>query len=207
MLAIVRGPASNLLLGERVALNTYAECSAVATIASRVSQIAKEKGWKGRVAGTRKTTPGFRLVQKYGMVVGGMDTHRMDLSSMVMLKDNHIKVCGGITEAVRRIREVVGFSTKVDVECANVEQALEAARAGADVVMLDNFEVERFMQGARTVKEKFGESVLVEGSGGITVEDVGEYMCEWADVLSFSVNRYVEAVDISLKVINVDDGI
>lgn len=131
-----------------------------------------------------------------------MDAHRMDLSSMVMLKDNHIKVCGGITEAVRQVREVVGFSLKVDVECADVEQALEAARAGADVVMLDNFGVERFVQGARTLKEEFGEGVLVEGSGGISARDVGEYMCEWADVLSFSVNRYVEAVDISLKVVD-----
>lgn len=85
-IAEVSGPARNILLGERVALNTIARCSGVATRSKQLMDIARGASWKGAVAGTRKTTPGFRLVEKYGMVIGGADTHRMDLSSMVMLK-------------------------------------------------------------------------------------------------------------------------
>lgn len=88
--AVVRGPARHLLLGERVALNTLARCSGIATKSDRLLQAAQQAGFRGLVAGTRKTTPGFRLVEKYGMLVGGIDPHRYDLSSMVMLKDNHI---------------------------------------------------------------------------------------------------------------------
>jgi nicotinate-nucleotide pyrophosphorylase (carboxylating) len=107
--AIVRGKARQLLLGERVALNTLARCSGIASVcvhprsvqsgnanvrSRRFRDAAKESGWKGTIAGTRKTTPGFRLVEKYGMMVGGIDPHRHDLSSMVMLKDNHIWATG-----------------------------------------------------------------------------------------------------------------
>lgn len=88
--AVVRGKARHLLLGERIALNTLARCSGIATKSDRLLQAARAAGFKGIVAGTRKTTPGFRLVEKYGMLVGGIDPHRYDLSSMVMLKDNHI---------------------------------------------------------------------------------------------------------------------
>jgi len=110
--AIVRGKARQLLLGERVALNTLARCSGIASVyvrprsvgsgnadvrSRRFRDAAKQSGWKGTIAGTRKTTPGFRLVEKYGMMVGGIDPHRHDLSSMVMLKDNHIWATGKST--------------------------------------------------------------------------------------------------------------
>lgn len=199
LLGSVRGAARKVLLGERVALNALAECCAVATAARAAARQKREAGWGGRVAGTRKTTPGFRLVQKFGMAAGGMDTHRMDLSGMVMLKDNHVRVAGGVAGAVRKARGVVGFSVKIDVECGNVEEAFEAGAAGADVVMLDNFGAERFREAARAVKEKF-PGVLVEGSGGITMETLKGYMVEEADVVSFSINRYVKAVDVSMKV-------
>lgn len=198
-IATVTGPARLVLLGERVALNAFAECSAIASAARRASEVAEELGWEGSVAGTRKTTPGFRLVQKYGMVVGGMDTHRMDLSSMVMLKDNHIAVAGSIQHAVQKARDAVGFSVKIDVECRSVEEAKEAAGAGADVVMLDNFAPGTFKEAAVEVKREFPH-VQVEGSGGITLETIKDYMLPQADVLSFSVNRYVQPVDMSLKI-------
>ena len=100
-LAIVTGPARKILLGERVALNTLARCSGIATKygllqtctdgrSRRMLQLVRKNGYKGILAGTRKTTPGFRIVEKYGMLVGGIDQHRYDLSSMIMLKDNHI---------------------------------------------------------------------------------------------------------------------
>lgn len=199
LLATITGPPSKLLLAERPALNAYAECSAVATLARQVVSIAENHGWKGRVAGTRKTTPGFRIVQKYGMIVGGMDPHRMDLSSMIMLKDNHINVAGSITTAVQTVKRVAGFSVLIDVECSTVQDAYEAADAGAGVVMLDNFGPDAFKQAARKVKERY-PNVLVEGSGGITKKSIADYMCDEADVLSFSINRYVTPVDMSMKI-------
>lgn len=118
-MAIIKGPAYKILQAERVVLNLLARCSGIATLGYRLLQIQRRVRWQGYVAGTRKTTPGFRLVEKYGMLVGGVDTHRMDLSSMVMLKDNHIWSCGSIGEAVKSARSIAGFSLKIEVECRN----------------------------------------------------------------------------------------
>jgi len=125
----------------------------------RFRDIARDNGYKGIIAGTRKTTPGFRLVEKYGMMVGGIDAHRHDLSSMVMLKDNHVwssgtfseghRFCGdhltkialgSIKGAVETVRQVSGFSLLIDVEVGSEAEADEAIEAGADIVMLDNLE-------------------------------------------------------------------
>jgi len=103
--AHITGPACKLLLGERVALNLMARASGIATRARQVHDIAQKAGWKGSVAGTRKTTPGFRIVEKYALLVGGADTHRYDLSSMIMLKDNHVSSTGSITAAVKKSKK------------------------------------------------------------------------------------------------------
>ncbi|KAG8860109.1 hypothetical protein FRB96_004132 [Tulasnella sp. 330] len=138
--ATVRGKARHLLLGERVALNLLARCSGIATKSRRFLDIASANGYKGIIAGTRKTTPGFRLVEKYGMMVGGIDAHRHDLSSMVMLKDNHIWSSGSIRGAIEAVRRVSGFTLLIDVEVQSEAEADEAIDAGADIVMLDNLE-------------------------------------------------------------------
>jgi len=132
-LAVVTGPVNALLRGERTALNTLSRCSGVATASREASVIASSQGWKGHVAGTRKTTPGFRVAEKYGLLVGGAATHRLDLSQMTMLKDNHIWSAGSITSAVLLAKKAAGFSSKIEVECQSLEEALEAAAAGADV--------------------------------------------------------------------------
>ena len=98
--ATVSGKVRQILLGERVALNIIARASGIATLASRLKEKADTAGWKGEIAGTRKTTPGFRLVEKYSLLVGGISTHRYDLSSMIMLKDNHIWTAGSITKVM-----------------------------------------------------------------------------------------------------------
>ena len=97
-IANIKGKVRHLLLGERVALNCLARASGIATYARKLKQIADSVGWKGEVAGTRKTTPGFRMVEKYALLVGGVATHRQDLSSMVMLKDNHIWTAGNVAQ-------------------------------------------------------------------------------------------------------------
>ena len=176
--ATVRGPARKLLLGERVALNTLARCSGIATKSHRLLKVLRAAGYTNTLAGTRKTTPGFRLVEKYGMLVGGCDPHRYDLSAMTMLKDNHLWACGSIPKAVAAAKATGGFAVKVEVECQTVEEAHEAVKAGADIVMLDNFTGERVKVAAKALKERWGrERVLVEISGGLTEDNVAAYVC------------------------------
>jgi nicotinate-nucleotide pyrophosphorylase (carboxylating) len=197
--AVVTGKARQLLIGERTALNVLARASGIATAARRLVDIKIEAGWHGVVAGTRKTTPGFRLVEKYAMLVGGADTHRMDLSSMVMLKDNHIMSHGSITEAVKQARRVCGFAMKIEVECSSLADGQEALLAGADIVMLDNLDPPELQAAARTLKAEH-PSAIIEGSGGITRESIRGYMVPEVDVLSTSsIHQGCPHVDFSLS--------
>ncbi|KAG5928512.1 hypothetical protein E4U42_000495 [Claviceps africana] len=201
--ATVTGPARGILLGERVALNTLARCSGVATRSARMVRLVREAGYTGVLAGTRKTTPGFRLVEKYGMLVGGADPHRMDLSSMVMLKDNHVWSRGSITEAVAAARSVAGFSLKIEVEVQSEPEADEAIEAGADVVMLDNFSGDAVRLAARSLRERWKgrRHFLLEVSGGLTSENVAAYVCNDIDIISTSsIHQGVPHVDFSLKI-------
>ncbi|KFA53927.1 hypothetical protein S40293_01762 [Stachybotrys chartarum IBT 40293] len=201
--ATVRGPVRGILLGERVALNTLARCSGIATRSRSLVAKLRDAGYRGIVAGTRKTTPGFRLVEKYGMLAGGADAHRMDLSSMVMLKDNHVWSRGSITDAVAAAKSVAGFSVKIEVEVQSEEEADEAIAAGADVVMLDNFSPDGVRVAARSLKEKWkGERrFLLEISGGLKSDNVAPYVCQDIDIISTSsIHQGVPHVDFSLKI-------
>lgn len=200
-LATVTGPVHKILQGERTALNTLSRCSGVATASRQALAVAQSVGWKGYTAGTRKTTPGFRIVEKYGLLVGGVATHRLDLSQMVMLKDNHIWAAGSITEAVIRARQAAGFSQKIEVECQTKAEAEEAARAGADIVMLDNFAPNQLKMDAKTLKQEFPH-LLIEASGGITVETMGDYLSEHVDICSQgSLTQGYSCLDFSLKIV------
>lgn len=177
----------------------------------------RAEGWQGILAGTRKTTPGFRLVEKYGMLAGGADPHRHDLSSMTMLKDNHVWACankqlgtgveesiaGAIPRAVAAAKATGGFSTKVEVECRSVEEADAAIEAGADVIMLDNFTGEGVRAAARELKGRWAskKAFLIEVSGGLTEENAAAHVCEDVDILSTSsIHQGTGIVDFSLKV-------
>jgi len=199
--AKVRGPARLLLLGERTALNLLSRASGVATEARRMVDIARAAGWRGEVAATRKVTPGsFRLVEKYACLVGGASTHRMDLSHMVMLKDNHIWSRGSITAAVRSAREACGFSSKIDVECGSYEQAAEAAEAGAEITMLDNFAPAELKAVAARLKAKYPH-LCVEASGGITADTIASYLSADVDVVSQgALTHGYPCLDFSLKI-------
>lgn len=137
-------------------------------------EAVRAAGFQGTVAGTRKTTPGFRLVEKYGMIVGGVDAHRYDLSSMVMLKDNHVWSTGSIRAAVAQARRVAGFSIRIDVEVQSEAEAEEAICAGADVVMLDNMVGDELVTCAHSLKARLSGThrFLLESSGGITLANL-----------------------------------
>lgn len=198
--AVVRGPARCLLLGERPALNCLARASGIATRCAQLQAVAAAGGWRGEVAGTRKTTPGFRLVEKYAMLVGGASMHRQDLSGMVMLKDNHIWASGSIAEAVKKARSVSGFSSKIEVECRSAEEGREAARAGADIVMLDNFDPQELHIAAGALKREF-PSLQIEASGGVTTENLPMYFSPHVDIISLGcITQGCPVVDFSLKV-------
>ncbi|BCS23245.1 nicotinate-nucleotide diphosphorylase (carboxylating) [Aspergillus puulaauensis] len=225
--ATVRGPIRKILLGERVALNILARCSGIATKTSSLVNTLHSHGWQGTLAGTRKTTPGFRVVEKYGILVGGADPHRHDLSSMTMLKDNHVWACANnaasntetpgvsgeediaaaIPKAVQAAKAVGGFSTKVEVEVRSIEEANTAIEAGADVVMLDNFTSDGVREAARRLKEEWAGkgkprgSFLIEVSGGLNEGNAVQYVCKDVDILSTSsIHQGVGIVDFSLKV-------
>jgi len=200
--AVVRGPVHKLLQGERTALNLMARAAGMATKAREAALVAQRVGWRGRVAGTRKTTPGFRLVEKYALLVGGCDPHRMDLSSMIMLKDNHINSAGNITLAVQAAKRVGGFALKVEVETSTLADALEACRAGADVVMLDNYAPDALRVVAAQIRaDASSRGVLLEASGGITLDTLASYMCDDVDIISLgTLTQGVQHVDFSLKI-------
>ncbi|XP_074483717.1 nicotinate-nucleotide pyrophosphorylase [carboxylating]-like [Sebastes fasciatus] len=198
--AVVRGPARCLLLGERPALNCLARASGIATRCSQLQAMARAGGWHGEVAGTRKTTPGFRLVEKYAMLVGNVSMHRQDLSGMVMLKDNHVWASESITQAVKAARSVCGFSSKIEVECRSAEEGREAACAGADIVMLDNFQPQELHVAARALKEAF-PTLVIEASGGVTQENLTMYFSPYVDIISLGcITQGCPVVDFSLKV-------
>ncbi|OJD19883.1 nicotinate-nucleotide diphosphorylase (carboxylating) [Emergomyces pasteurianus Ep9510] len=221
--AIVRGPMRKILLGERVALNILARCSGIATKTSNLVNILRSHGWNGIIAGTRKTTPGFRLVEKYGMLVGGADQHRYDLSAMTMLKDNHIWACynkgnqtqsatattiaQAIPTAVAAARAAAGFPTKIEVECRSIEEAHAAIAAGANIIMLDNFSASEVAAAAKLLKDEWTTkgkprgSFLVEVSGGLNEGNAASFAASDVDILSTSsIHQGVGIVDFSLKV-------
>jgi len=197
----VFGPAARILQGERTALECLTRCSSVALATREAVMIAKREGWGGRIAATRKTTPGtFRMVEKYGILVGGGDTHRYSLSTMTMLKDNHIDAAGSITAAVQKAKALGGFALKVEVEARGVKDAQEAAKAGADVIMLDNFTPDQLREHAPKLKQAYPQ-VIFEVSGGITHRTLVSHLVDGVDILSMGcLTHGVAATDISLKI-------
>lgn len=200
-IATVSGPAKDILQVERLLLNILARISGVASQTRLTVEAARETGYKGIIAGTRKTTPGLRILEKYAMLVGGADPHRYDLSSMIMLKDNHVWATGSITQAVKNAKKVGGFSVKVEVEVQSYEEAQEAIAAGADVVMLDNFTPETLTETAAVLKQEHGNKVLLECSGGLTLDNLAGFLCQNVDIYSTSsIHQGTKVVDFSLKI-------
>jgi nicotinate-nucleotide pyrophosphorylase (carboxylating) len=200
-IATVSGPVNSILLGERLSLNIVSRASGIATYANKLSELKKRHAWNGVVAATRKTTPGFSLIEKYAVLVGGCDSHRMNVSAMVMLKDNHIWSAGGISDAVKKVRTASGFSLKIEVECSNIRDALDAAESGADVIMLDNMTNDDKREECAGKIKSLHPSVIIEVSGGIVLETLKNYMTKSVDVISIGkLTHGYDVVDFSLKI-------
>ncbi len=189
----VHGPARALLTAERTALNIIQRLSGIATETARyVDAIA---GTQARLLDTRKTTPGLRMLEKHATHCGGALNHRLGLDSGVMLKDNHIAVCGSITAAVARARRAVPALTKIEVECDRLDQVHEALEAGADVIMLDNMSIADMTEAVGFVA---GRAAL-EASGGIRLDTIRAVAETGVDFISTSrPQQSAPAVDIGL---------
>lgn len=199
--ARVTGEAQVLLAAERVALNFLQRLSGIATLTRKyVSAIA---GTNARIVDTRKTTPGLRTLEKYAVTVGGGQNHRLGLDDGVLIKDNHLALGGGVTEAVRRAREAVGHLHKIEVEVATLDQVKEALAARADILLLDNMAPELVRQAVELVRahEPNERRTLTEASGGITLENVRQYAEAGVDLISIgALTHSAPAVDISFKI-------
>jgi nicotinate-nucleotide pyrophosphorylase (carboxylating) len=156
--------APKLLMRERTALNFLMHLSGIASLARKF--VKAVEGTSATVVDTRKTLPGLRSIEKYAVRCGGAANHRMGLYDGVMIKDNHIQIAGSIKEAVSRARANASHLVKIEVECESLDQVREAIEVGADVVMLDN--MDPFMM--REAVREFGEKVILEASGGVTLE-------------------------------------
>ena len=199
--ARVIGEAQMLLAGERVALNFLQHLSGIATLTRKyVEAIA---GTKAKIVDTRKTAPGLRALQKYAVAIGGGHNHRMGLDDGVLIKDNHIALAGGVTEAVRRAKETAGHLHKIEVEVATLDQVKEALKAKADILLLDNMTPETIRQAVEIVEahEPEDHRTLLEASGGISLENVRAYAEAGVDLISIgALTHSAPAVDISFKI-------
>lgn len=198
----VKGRARTILGAERTALNILMIMSGIATETAKIVETARRLNSKVRVACTRKTTPGFRYFEKKAVEAGGGDPHRFRLDDMILIKNNHVKIVGSVSEAIRRARERASFSKKIEVEVSEPRDALEAALSGADVIMLDNMSKEKVRETLMLLEQKgVRKDVIIEVSGRISLENVEEYAELDVDVLSLGyVTHSSKALDLSLYV-------
>lgn len=180
-IAELKGSASAILKGERTALNFAQRMSGIAT-ETRKYQDAIGEGLKARISDTRKTTPNFRVFEKYAVYVGGACIHRFNLADCAMIKDNHIKLAGSLTKAVEKIRKNISHTHKIEVECDTLEQVKEAVACGADIIMLDNMSCETMKKAVEIIDGK----AITEASGNVNLSTVHAIAEVGVDIISSS---------------------
>jgi len=194
VLAELHGPTIGLLGGERTALNFLQRLSGIATATRRYVDAVAGTGTK--ILDTRKTTPGLRGLEKYAVRMGGGQNHRLSLSDMVLIKDNHLRHVGSVAEAVRRARGNVPEGVKIEVEVTTFAESREALTAGADIVMLDNMPMEEMKKAAQALAGR----VPIEVSGNVTLERAREIAAIGVDYISVgALTHSPKALDISLE--------
>lgn len=196
LVARVSGPARGILSAERTALNLLQQLSGVATLTRELVDACA--GTQATVIDTRKTVPGLRALQKYAVRVGRGKNHRFGLYDGVLIKENHIAACGGARQAIQRARDRLGPMVKVEIEVERLDQLDEALEAGADLILLDNMDLETMREAVRRARGR----AKLEASGGITLETVAEVARTGVHFISSgSVTHSLRALDLSLRLI------
>lgn len=190
----IRGRAKAILEGERTALNFLQRMSGIATYTKKMVDALDSEHVK--ILDTRKTTPNMRIFEKYAVTLGGGYNHRYNLSDGIMLKDNHIDAGGGIREAVERVRSLNPFVKKIEVEVENFDQVREALEAKADIIMLDNMEIEEIREACKIINKR----AIIECSGNVSLENINSYKDLDIDYISSGAITYSAGVlDLSMK--------
>ncbi len=179
-IADISGPAKELLMGERVALNYIQRMSGIATETHKYQNAIKP--YSAKIVDTRKTTPNFRPFEKYSVKVGGGALHRFNLADCAMIKDNHIRLAGSITNAVTKLRKNLSHAHKIEVECDTLEQVKEAVDLNVDIIMLDNMPVDVMKKGVELINHR----AIVEASGNVNLETVNAIASTGVDIISSS---------------------
>lgn len=202
-IASLSGNTRDILLGERVGLNILTHMSAITTTTKEIAEIIHKMGKNTKIACTRKTLPGLRIFEKRAVELGGGDTHRMSLDDMILLKDTHLKYYNGnIEKLLRDVKRKASFSKKIELEVENLDDVLIAAKHGVDIIMLDNmtpFQVKEAIE--HLEKEDLRKNLIIELSGGITMENLEDYLLSEPDIISSSQLTQFPSkrVDLSLR--------
>ena len=179
-IASISGPARFVLTGERTALNYIQRLSGISTETKKYQDAIGD--YPAKIVDTRKTTPNFRLFEKYAVITGGGSLHRFNLSDCAMIKDNHIRLAGSITNAVSKLRKNISHAHKIEVECDTLEQVKEALECRADIIMLDNMTVEQMAQACSLINKQ----AIIEASGNVNLSTVKDIAATGVDIISSS---------------------
>ena len=188
----------DLLRGERVALNFLQRLSGIASLTRKY--IDRVKGYNVKVLDTRKTTPGWRSLEKYAVKVGGGTNHRSGLFDGILIKDNHIKVCGGIRQAVEKARANIPHTFKIEVEAKDLNEVREALESGVETIMLDNMDTEEMGKAVKVINKR----AVVEASGGINLDNIVDVAKTGVDLISVgALTHSARACDISMNIVGI----
>lgn len=194
-IADIKGSAKYILNGERVALNFIQRMSGIATETNKYAKAISN--YPAKIVDTRKTTPNFRIFEKYSVITGGGSLHRFNLSDCVMVKDNHIRLAGSITNAVTKIKKNLSHAHKIEVECDTLEQVNEALACNVDIIMLDNMTNEQMEQACKIINKK----AIVEASGNVKLDTIENIAKCGVDIISSSaIVAKANALDLGLDI-------
>jgi len=203
IIAELKGNARKILIGERVGLNLLTRMSAITTTTRKFVNIIEETGKNVRIAATRKTLPGLRIFEKRAVNLGGGDTHRFSLDDMILLKDTHLRYyTGDVAELLKAVKKKASFSKKIEIEIEKAEDAIVAAKNGADIIMLDNMSPIEVENAINLLKNNnLRDNVIVEVSGSINSDNLVDYLHSEPDVISTSELTLFpsEHLDVSLR--------
>ncbi|MCS6131738.1 carboxylating nicotinate-nucleotide diphosphorylase [Clostridium botulinum] len=199
-IALLKGDARNVLLGERVALNLLQRMSGIATLTNKF--VKKIEHTRAKLLDTRKTTPNLRILEKYSVKIGGGYNHRFNLSDGIMLKDNHINAAGGIKKAVEMCKKNSSFARKIEVEAETLDMVNEALEAKVDIIMLDNMNLKTAKEAVRIINNR----VLIEFSGNVNIDNIKEIAEIGVDYISVgALTHSAKILDLSMKNLSIVD--